>query len=337
MPKLSIVIPTYNREVYLKETLDCIVKQINSSIEIVVSDNCSSDNTEEMISVFKKSNSCITYTRLPENMGFDKNLLNGLKHASGDYCWIFSSDDLIEDGALNIVLQKIKDFDGVTGISLNGSGYTKCMSKKIINSTVMNYKNLRSDCFYSDAEAAYCELGDYFGFISGQVLRRDVLLQVMTDKSINNYLNGYIHVYLIGKMLQVKPAWLYVHEPLIKWRSGNDSISGLGRVKRLAVDVKGYSEITKAVFGVRSNAYKSIQSRVCNIIVCASIIDAKRSGYSSLDYLVSIFKLCFPYYWNCKPFWLRVVPIIMMPSYVINSIIKFKAFVKMNGATKLNF
>lgn len=337
MSKLSIVIPTYNRADYLKETLDCFIKQISSSVEIIISDNCSTDNTEEMILELQKIYDYIFYTKLPENLGFDKNILNGLKQATGEYCWIFSSDDLVEDGALSIVLQTIKDYDGLTGISLNGSGYTKDMGKKILSSTVMNYKKLQSNCLYLNAEEAYQALGDYFGFISGQILRREILHDAIKTSDISRFLNGYIHVYIIGKMLKIKPRWLYIQQPIIKWRSGNDSISSLGRVKRLAVDVKGYAEITQAIFGIRSRTYTSIQKRVCNTIVCSSIIETKRSGNSSPSYLISILKLCTPYYWNYKTFWLKTIPIILTPSPLIKSILKIKEALELKSATNAKF
>lgn len=52
-PLVSICIPTYNREKYLKHTIESALKQTYSNIEIIVSDNASDDNTVNLVKSFK--------------------------------------------------------------------------------------------------------------------------------------------------------------------------------------------------------------------------------------------------------------------------------------------
>ena len=107
--RLSFCIPTYNRASYLRETLGYIIDQADDSIEIVISDNASSDNTEEVVKEAKLRFPNITYFRWPENMGADRNYLKTVELARGDYCWFMGSDDGIKKGALKKVLEELKD------------------------------------------------------------------------------------------------------------------------------------------------------------------------------------------------------------------------------------
>ncbi|AMC36755.1 glycosyltransferase family 2 protein [Janthinobacterium sp. B9-8] len=101
-PLLSICIPTYNRDKYLKECLDSIVIQECKDIEVVISDNASTDNTEVLILEYSKKLN-IRYQRFDSNQGFDINCTKVVSMATGRYCMILGSDDcLLPDAIVNI-------------------------------------------------------------------------------------------------------------------------------------------------------------------------------------------------------------------------------------------
>lgn len=104
-PKLTIAIPTYNRAQKLKE---CIYRAINytmdKDVEILVSDNASSDNTMDVVMDIKKEYPEILYFRNDENVGFDGNFLNCFERASGEYVWLLSDDDILLPGAIETVI-----------------------------------------------------------------------------------------------------------------------------------------------------------------------------------------------------------------------------------------
>ena len=71
-PLVTIAIPTYNRaNAYLKTAISCALKQSYQNLEILISDNNSEDNTEELVNQF--SDRRIRYVKHPENIGFVKN------------------------------------------------------------------------------------------------------------------------------------------------------------------------------------------------------------------------------------------------------------------------
>ena len=97
---LSICIPTYNREQNLKTMLDSI--KSNSSVEIVVCDDGSTDKTNQLVKSYYNSLN-IKYI-FQENLGVSAAILKAYNYASGKYVIKMDSDDLFIEGGLDFVL-----------------------------------------------------------------------------------------------------------------------------------------------------------------------------------------------------------------------------------------
>lgn len=109
-PLLSICIPTYNRAEILKETLESIVKNdaFSNEIEVVISDNASTDNTQEIGEKYSKKYHNIKYHRNKENIR-DANFFSVLKEANGEYLKLNNDWGIIRKESLSYILQTIKD------------------------------------------------------------------------------------------------------------------------------------------------------------------------------------------------------------------------------------
>ena len=114
-PLLSICIPTYNRASILNENLQIISEQLNETItnevEIIVSDNCSPDNTREVAANMQKSGLPIVYNRNAENIGADGNFLKCMIIASGKYVYLLGDDDFFAPNAISLLLDILRDHD----------------------------------------------------------------------------------------------------------------------------------------------------------------------------------------------------------------------------------
>lgn len=116
---LSILIPTYNRDKYLKKALKNFFLQIDDNlkneIEILVSDNCSVDKTQEILKKYNlesKKKIQYRYWKNDKNLGYDRNFLKLIEEASGKFCWVFGDDEyLIDDSLKKIcnILRKNED------------------------------------------------------------------------------------------------------------------------------------------------------------------------------------------------------------------------------------
>lgn len=108
-PLLSICIPTFNREGFLRECLASIqVEGFDAQVEVVVSDNASTDNTLAVLEEFHR--------RLPlrwvvqeTNIGADRNFDAVVAFARGEYCWLLGSDDVVAIEAIGKLLSSLRE------------------------------------------------------------------------------------------------------------------------------------------------------------------------------------------------------------------------------------
>lgn len=114
--KLTICLLTFNRDNYLKRTLEFLKEEYDSldkrdSVEIIISDNHSTDRTESIIKDFitrHKINDWI-YNRNKKNIGLKGNLLKGESLANGEYLWWWGDDDHYKPGIVNVILNHIEE------------------------------------------------------------------------------------------------------------------------------------------------------------------------------------------------------------------------------------
>jgi len=103
---LSICIPTFNRAKHLNNCLNSILvakKVAGFNYEICISDNGSTDNTEEVVKIYK-DNLPIKYSKNTSNLGIPRNFLKVVSIANGEFAWLLGDDDLLmPDVFLNIV------------------------------------------------------------------------------------------------------------------------------------------------------------------------------------------------------------------------------------------
>ena len=99
MAKVSIIIPVYNTGLYLEQTLRCLTDQTLSDIEILVTDDGSTDNSAEIIGKMQQEDGRIRYFH-QENRGQSAARNLALQQATGDYIYFMDSDDLIDTDAL---------------------------------------------------------------------------------------------------------------------------------------------------------------------------------------------------------------------------------------------
>ena len=117
---VSIGIPTYNRaNSYLRCALQSAVGQTYRNIEIIVSDNCSPDNTESLVKEFNDPR--IRYYRQKENIGPLNNRNFCLEQARGEYFVMLLDDDVIDDDFVSICMDALKCHHGEPGVILTGS------------------------------------------------------------------------------------------------------------------------------------------------------------------------------------------------------------------------
>ncbi len=106
---LSLLIPIYNVETYLRECLESVLAQIDGGVEIIALDDCSTDNSLSLLQdIAQHSLHPINILRHTHNQGLSAARNSLLEIAKGDYIWFLDSDDLMEPGAMR-QLKKITE------------------------------------------------------------------------------------------------------------------------------------------------------------------------------------------------------------------------------------
>ncbi|MGH2644923.1 MAG: glycosyltransferase family 2 protein, partial [Chitinophagaceae bacterium] len=94
--KVSVVIPVYNTQDYVTETLENIIKQTLTETEILVIDDGSTDESYQIIeSIAQKDERIHLYKQKNKGQGAARNL--GMKYAKGEYIYFMDSDDLLSE------------------------------------------------------------------------------------------------------------------------------------------------------------------------------------------------------------------------------------------------
>lgn len=174
-PILSLCIPTYNRADILRNNLEIISKQLNENrtneVEIIVSDNCSPDNTQEVVANMQKLGLPIEYNRNAENIGADGNFLKSMNIASGKYVYLLGDDDFFAPNAIGRLLEILRDHD---------YGLVYIDTRNNHDGNVIEFHNQTKFI----KEVSY-----FYTFMSGCVFRRDAIDKVRNhDKYIATHL-----------------------------------------------------------------------------------------------------------------------------------------------------
>ena len=93
IPKVSVIIPVYNTEKYLRECLDSIVNQTLKEIEIICVDDGSTDSSLEILKEYAKKDNRINLHFNEKNLGYIKNFENLLKRVENEYFMLADQDD----------------------------------------------------------------------------------------------------------------------------------------------------------------------------------------------------------------------------------------------------
>lgn len=104
--KVSIIIPTYNRENSLLKSVKSVLDQSYKNIEIIVVDDASVDNSEKIIKKIKDKR--IKYIKLTENKGAANARNVGIKKSTGEYIAFQDSDDVFKHSKIEVQLKNLK-------------------------------------------------------------------------------------------------------------------------------------------------------------------------------------------------------------------------------------
>lgn len=110
-PLFTISIPTYNRADYLRKNLEQLRSELMGipvgTVDILVSDNCSEDDTRSVVEAAAAAGVPLMYVRNDKNVGWGPNFFQCFDLAKGKYVLLLGDDDLLVDGALRLIVAEL--------------------------------------------------------------------------------------------------------------------------------------------------------------------------------------------------------------------------------------
>jgi glycosyltransferase involved in cell wall biosynthesis len=203
--KMSICIPQYNRIKFLLASLERVKSQTFRNIEICISDDCSTDDTEErireLIPVYPFP---IVYSRNEKNLGYDANLRNALGLATGDYCFILGNDDSLrtpEDFQLLANFLEKNDYPEVGFCNMTEDGSADKVFQRATRTAVLGSGFETALNYYS------C-----FSFVGGIIYKKSAFDHYNTNKHDGSI---YVQMYLATTIIASGGRLFSIKEPIV--------------------------------------------------------------------------------------------------------------------------
>lgn len=112
MPKVSVIIPNYNHAAYLKQRIDSVLNQTYQDLELIILDDCSTDNSKDIIEQYRNDTRVSDIVYNTENSGSTfKQWDKGINLSGGEYIWIAESDDWCELNFLQTIMNGLERKD----------------------------------------------------------------------------------------------------------------------------------------------------------------------------------------------------------------------------------
>lgn len=112
-PKISVVIPTYNYAHFLDDAIQSVLTQSFTNFELIISDNHSTDNTDEVVAKYLHDNR-VSYFKNDSNLGLVGNWNKCLDYATGDYVKFLCADDKFHPQLLQKFVDVVEEHPTVT-------------------------------------------------------------------------------------------------------------------------------------------------------------------------------------------------------------------------------
>ncbi len=230
-PKVSIIIPVYNAEKYISQTLNSILNQSYKNIEVILVDDCSSDQSKAVITPFLSES--IKYFCEDKNCGGPAGPRNtGIKNSTGDLIMMFDSDDIMLPGKIE---RSVTCFSENPNIGLLCTGFQSIDNEDnlLVEDYLSDYTRFRAvftttddkSAYRMSSESAYSELF-YSNFVgtSSVVIPRVVFDDIgLFDSTLTNGDDRDMWY-----RVAMKYDFLFVDEPLHQYRINEGGISARG-------------------------------------------------------------------------------------------------------------
>ncbi|CAM2855630.1 glycosyltransferase family 2 protein [Helicobacter burdigaliensis] len=224
LPKVSVILTTYEREYFFTEAIESILEQDYPNLEIIISDDGSSDNTFSIASEYANDYPFIKVVQNSRTKGSAGNRNNGLDYASGDLVMLLDDDDLLFKEAISQMMEVYLQNNEKYGII-------------IANCTRSDDGSLSGKGVFESREISFIEV--LCGELKGEFItlfRRNLLGKRRFNENLQRGNMG-----LLWLKLHKQSPCFYLHRPLKFYRIHAESLTHNLKYKPLEM-VKNYEQ-----------------------------------------------------------------------------------------------
>jgi glycosyltransferase involved in cell wall biosynthesis len=228
---ISIIVPSFNREHTILRALNSLINQTYANIEIIVVDDCSTDNTVPLIKSLMKTEPRLQLVINPENQGPNPTRNRGIAHATGKYLSFLDSDDEWYLETIEILWNKIKTTSDKVGVVYAGINFiTDTYERKI-------YPKFRGNVFRDFMTKG--AIGSY------PLIKREVFTKTGLFDESEELRRGGNQEYELWIRIAQHYEFESVNEVLLKHYFHADSVTFQSAIKRPFTKINSYLYIWK--------------------------------------------------------------------------------------------
>lgn len=149
-PQISVIVPAYNAESTLVKCVNSLLAQTHKNLDIILVNDCSTDNTPSICEQLASKNSNVRAVHLAKNSGLSQARNAGLDIATGEWIAFVDSDDWIEPETYQTALEYAKKYSAKYIIWSYISEYGDVLKEKHIYDTDMIFKDEQSENIFYD-------------------------------------------------------------------------------------------------------------------------------------------------------------------------------------------
>ncbi len=333
-PKVSVGIPVYNGAKFIGAAIESVLNQTFSDFELIVSDDESTDQTEDVVLSFKDSR--IRFVRNNKKTKAPGNFNNCLENSNGKYVCVFHADDIMFPTNLE---KKVEILDKHLNVGMVHSNFvqTDHNGNSIRGNWAADYwshENTKDAIFDGSKHFEELVSGGDFVCASAVVARHQCF------ENVGGFDLSLLHACDLEMWLRLSLFYDvgYLGEPLVKyrWHEGQDTHNFAGKLKALdeyyRAKIYNFKKYPKRIANLSQLKHKVENYMAKQILILAHELDDKKQYPELRDCISYVFKISPRFFLDYKQ--LRLLVKSVLSDDIINNLQKVKSKFDLRGISK---
>ena len=281
--KVSIIVPVYNAEKYLVRSLNSILNQTYKNLEIIIIDDCSTDNSKKIIKEYALKDNRIIPFYSEINQGVSKSRNIGLSTFSGDYVVFVDADDFMVKDCIEIMVNAAYEYDSdivdsYHMIVYENKGKKYYFTEGKVPKNVLVMGNLEDNI----------EILDKATYITGKLIDKKVLNNLYFDENLKRY-EDLVFEHILKKRIK---NMVFLNDVMYYYVQVSGSLINTLGEKHLA-----YLDAAKEVINNYSDSSNEIKLRIESLLFTnafltgiTKIIKNDKTDKENADLLIDYFQ-----------------------------------------------